>query len=152
LQLSYYWLVDFMDVFAGISKPKCLESTLCTVEEWYGNILYWMLQLIRDNRTVKLYDGRRRDGMETAERPLDEFSELQNALYSSMDFPPSTAAWVTHSQNVSLIKQSSVFVETEYKRKFPAELSQIIGRGKRRRSTKATDRIGSSSRSKASDF
>jgi hypothetical protein len=152
LQLSYYWLVDFMDVFAGISKPKCLESTLCTVEEWYGNIPYWMLQLIRDNRTVKLYDGRRRDGMETAERPLDEFSELQNALYSSMDFPPSTAAWVTHSQNVSLIKQSSVFVETEYKRKFPAELSQIIGRGKRRRSTKATDRIGSSSRSKASDF
>jgi hypothetical protein len=95
-------LVEFMDEFAGISKPKCLESTLCTVEEWYGNIPYWMLlQLIRDNITVKLYDGRQRDGMETAERPLEEFIELKNAAYSSMDFPPSAAAWVRHSQNVS---------------------------------------------------
>jgi hypothetical protein len=123
-------LVEFMDVFAGISKPKCLESTLCTVEEWYGRIPYWMLQLIRDNRTSKLYDGRRRDGMETAERPLDEFIELQNAAYSSMDFPPSVEAWVTHSQNVSLIKQSSVFVETEYRRKFDVDALDDYNEGK----------------------
>jgi hypothetical protein len=123
-------LVEFMDVFAAINKPKCLESAVCTVEEWYGHIPYWMLQLIRDNRTVKLYDGRRRDGMETAERPLDELIELQNAAYSAMDFPPSVAAWVTHSQNVSLIKQSSVFVESEYSRKFDVDALDDYNEGK----------------------
>jgi hypothetical protein len=124
-------LVDFIGVFACIGKPKCLESSLCTIEEWYGKIPYFLLQLIRDNRTVKLYDGRQNNGKETAERPIDEIMELKNAAYSSMKFPPSAASWETHSQNVSLVKQSSIFVETEYKRKKDVDAMDAYNNGKK---------------------
>jgi hypothetical protein len=89
-----------------------------------------MLQVIRDNRTAKLYDGKRHDGMETAERPIDEMIELKNAAFASMDFPPTPAAWEMHSMNVSLLKQSSMFVEMEYKHKYDVDLMDSYNEGK----------------------
>lgn len=99
------------------------------IEEWYDRVPYWMLQLIQDNRTGKLYDGRRRDKVKTAERPNDELIELNNAAFTQMDFLPSTAAWKTHSKNVSLVKQASMFVETQYRWKQDADAQDAFNKG-----------------------
>lgn len=40
----------FIYVWAAIGKPKCFENALCAVP-------FYALQLIRENRTGKLYDG-----------------------------------------------------------------------------------------------
>ena len=140
-----YLLLEFSNVFMAIGKPKCLESALCTTEEWYDRMPYWMLQVIRDNRTAKLYDGRRRDGVETAERPNDEMIELSNAAFTSMDFPPSTAAWETHSKNVSLVKQASMFVETQYRRKQDVDAQDAFNAGEQ-----GGDKIDTTNRKKGS--
>lgn len=140
-----YLLLEFSSVFAAIGKPKCLESTLSMIEEWYDRIPYWMLQVIRDNRTGKLYDGRRRDNVETAERPNDELIELNNAAFTQMDFPPSTSAWETHSKNVSLVKRSSMFVESQYRRKQDADAQDAFNKGK-----EAGDTIDTTNRKKGS--
>jgi hypothetical protein len=54
------------------------------MEELYRNKPFWLLQVYRENRSTKLFDGNRLDGTETSERALDELMEIIQHKYKSI--------------------------------------------------------------------
>jgi hypothetical protein len=59
------------------------------LEAFYHDIPYWVLQVIRDNQTGRLYNGRNvQSGQLTVDCAMDEMMEIVQHKYKSMlDFP-----------------------------------------------------------------
>ena len=62
----------FTYIWCAVKKPKCFENGLTTTEELYANVPFWVLQIICDNCTARLYDGKDLySGRPTARSPCD---------------------------------------------------------------------------------
>jgi hypothetical protein len=107
----------FTQVWCLIGKTKCLEMGLTLMEELYRNKPFWLLQVYRDNRSAKLFDGNCLDGTETLERALDELMEIIQHKYKSIAFSNTNASWIHHSFNMPYVQQCTTFVENEYWRR-----------------------------------
>jgi hypothetical protein len=105
----------FTYVWCALQKPKCFENGLCTMEEFYHDIPYWVLQVIRDNRTGRLYNGRNvQSGQHTVDRAMDEMMEIVQHKYKSMDFPGDDDAFERHSYNMPLNQQCATYAYHQY--------------------------------------
>ena len=104
----------FINVWAAVKKPKCMENIFATTEDFYFKSPSWLLEVIRQNRFAKLYNGKRPDGSETSERAMDEMIEVMQHKYKSMSFQATSESWIQHSYNMPLVQRCQTFVETEY--------------------------------------
>ena len=95
----------------------------------YHNFAFPVLQVLRDNRFSKLFNGTRTDGTETAHRALDEKMELIQHKYKSMSFKNDVASWVAHSFNMPLSQQCTTFVENIYSRRAGVEAMDELNEG-----------------------
>lgn len=68
--------------------------------------------------TMKFFDGRRTDGIETAERPVDEIMDLmQHHLKKELNINPSEISWIELSYNLQLVQMCRTFGEMTYSKR-----------------------------------
>ena len=74
----------------------------------------YSLQLIRENRFQKLYDGTNRKQTSMSHWAIDALMELMNKNVKELDFPNTIDGWQLHSQNLMFALSSRSFVMNEY--------------------------------------
>ena len=77
----------FINVWAAVKKPKCMENIFATTEDFYFKSPSWLLEVIRQNRFAKLYNDKRPDGSETSERAMDDNDDTRDCSFGKTLFP-----------------------------------------------------------------
>ena len=111
---------SFTAVWYALGKSKYTEIGLGLMEDFYGTIPYWLLQVVRDNRFARVHDNRP-DGSECAEWALDAMIESLQQHYKSMSFKNDTASWIKHSRNMPMVNRCVMHVDNEYSRRYGVE-------------------------------
>ncbi|KAI2493282.1 hypothetical protein MHU86_21241 [Fragilaria crotonensis] len=112
----------FIYIWCAVKKPKCFENGLTTTEELYANVPFWVLQIIRDNRTARLYDGKDLySGRPTAHRAMDECMEIVQHKYKCMNFPGNEDSFYRHSFNMSFAHKAGTFGYHQYSYRYDVE-------------------------------
>ena len=84
---------DYLPVFVYLGKHNYYNILLDQTEEYYGRIPYQVLQLIRENRFQKLYDGTNRKQTSMSHWAIDALMELMNKNVKELDFPNTIDGW-----------------------------------------------------------
>ena len=112
----------FTYIWCAVKKPKCFENGLATTEELYAAVPFWVLQIIRDNRTARLYDGKDLySGRPTAHRAMDECMEIVQHKYKCMNFPGNEDSFYRHSFNMSFAHKAGTFGYHQYSYRYDVE-------------------------------
>ena len=77
------------------------------MDDHYGSISSKLLQLVRLNRTVPLYNGMDKFGNPTANWELDALIESIQKFYHEMNYYNIVSGWLRHSENVMLMNNCS---------------------------------------------
>ena len=75
-----------------------------------------ILQIYRDNRFARLFDGMRRDGYPTSFGALNEIMEVIQHKYKSMSFRNTIESWIRHSYHMPLVQECITFLQWYYHR------------------------------------
>ena len=95
---------------------------MTTTEELYADVPFWVLQIIRDNRTARLYDGMDLySGRPTAHRAMDECMEIVQHKYKCMNFPGNEDSFYRHSFNMSFAHKAGTFGYHQYSYRYDVE-------------------------------
>ena len=105
---------DYLPIFVYLGKHNYYNILLDQTEEYYDRIPYRILQLVRQNRFQKLYDGTDRKNTSMSHWAIDALMELMNKNVKELDFSNKIEAWELHSQNIMFALESRVFVTNEY--------------------------------------
>ena len=104
---------EYLPIFMHLRKHNYYSILLDQTEEYYDRIPYHILQLIRENRFQKLYDGTDRRQNSLSHWVIDALMELMNKNVKELYFPNTIDGWQLHSQNIMLALASSSFVMNE---------------------------------------
>ncbi len=116
-----YLYNEFIPIWLAVGKHHYYEIGLGQIEELYARIPFHVLQLLRVNRTVPLYEGSDKTGRPMANWALDALIELLQHKYKAMQFPNSIEGWQSHSGNMPLVSRCQNFSDLEYSRCFDVE-------------------------------
>jgi hypothetical protein len=116
-----YLYNEFIPVWLAVGKHHNYEIGLGQIEELYARIPYNILQQLRVNRTVPLYEGSNKTGRPMANWAFDALIELLQHKYKAMQFPNSIEGWQSHSGNMPLVSRCQNFSDLEYSRSFDVE-------------------------------
>jgi hypothetical protein len=116
-----YFYNQFIPIWLVVGKYHYYEIGLSQIEELYAQIPFHVLQLVRVNRTVPLYEGCDKNGCLMANWALDALIELLQHKYKAMQFPNSIEGWQSHSGNMPLVSRCQNFLDLEYNRLFNVE-------------------------------
>ena len=130
-------LPQFLGVWIQVNKFKCLELVVCSMEDMYYAVPFIVLQIYRDNRFARLFDGLRKDGFQTSFRALDEIMEVIQHKYKSMSFRNTIESWIRHSYHMPLVQECITFLQWYYHRPRSVALSNEKEQGRE------SDSIGS---------
>ena len=86
------------------------------MDDYYGSISSKLLQLVRLNRTIPLYNGMDKFGNPTANWELDALIESIQKFYHEINFDNTVSGCLRHSENVILVNKCSIFSKAEYSR------------------------------------
>ena len=121
----------FMYIWCAIKKSKCFENGLCAMETFYNKNPFWVLQVVRENRTGRLYDGREvESGRKTSDRALDECMEIVQHKYKSMEFPGTEESFERHSYNMPLSQKCATYAYHQYSFRYDLDSVEEYNSGK----------------------
>ena len=78
---------DYLPTFVYLGKHNYYNILLDQIEEYYDHTPYCILQLVRQNRFQKLYDGTDRKHNSMSHWSIDALMELTNKNVKELDFP-----------------------------------------------------------------
>ena len=115
--LMIEWIYkEFLPILLVTRKTRYFEIVLGMIDEHYGFISSKLLQFVRLNRTVPLYNGMDKFGNPMANWALDAVIEYIQNFYHEINFDNTISGWLRHSSNVILMKKCSRIAKAEYGR------------------------------------
>lgn len=104
--------VEFLPIFHELKKRNYSEIDLSLMEEYYARVPFPILEILRRNRTQKLYLGTDGNGKPMAFHELDDCMEMVMPKIKEMPVKTTGESWTAHSTKIPLVAKSSVFVDT----------------------------------------
>lgn len=116
-----YLYSTFTPAWLALGKNIYFEIALSTVEQFYGRVPFPLLQVIRDNRAVPIYDRTDKDGTPMANWSQDGIIEDFQVRYKAMSFINTPEEWEKNSVNMPLVSQCRTQVDNEYTKRSDVE-------------------------------